>query len=193
MNLDEKSESLLISRVLSGDKQAFEILYQKHFRPVYSIAYRICQSKTDAEEVVSETFLKSYRQLSQFQGRSSYAAWLYRIAVNESRTLLRRRRNDLPWDEAIEAFSASSQSLSLEEEVVKTQETNILKAAMLRLSPEDRLILSLRYDQELSYEEISEITQIPKNTVGTRIYRSKKQLMVWLKEGEMENAHRVSN
>jgi RNA polymerase sigma-70 factor (ECF subfamily) len=138
-------------------------------------------------------FLKSYRHLSQFQGRSSYAAWLYRIAVNESRTLLRRRRNDLPWDETIEAFSASSQSLSLEEEVVKTQETNILKAAMLRLSPEDRLILSLRYDQELSYEEISEITQIPKNTVGTRIYRAKKQLMVWLKDGEMENAHRVSN
>jgi RNA polymerase sigma-70 factor (ECF subfamily) len=168
----------MIKRILAGEKELFANLYENNRRQVFLIAFRMCQSRPDAEEVVSEVFLKAYRGLHKFKGDSSLATWLYRIAVNESNNLLRQTRRQAPW-----SLEMDDAAVRIEEELVSRDQVRALREAMSDLSPQDRLILTLRYDNELSYQEIAEIIQMPKNSVGTRIARAKKTLTERMKEG----------
>lgn len=177
MGAGSNDENDIIRRILAGEKQLFETLYEHHRRQVYLIAFRMCQSWSDAEEVVSEVFFKAYRGLHTFNGNSSMATWLYRIAVNESNNLLRQNRRQAVWNSAMESSAGS-----IDEELAARNQVRALQDAMLTLSPQDRLILTLRYDSGLKYEEIAEIVNMPKNSVGTRIARAKKALIEKIKE-----------
>lgn len=181
----ESHEMDLVKQIVKGDKELFTTLYEQHQRGVYLIAYRMCQSPADAEEVVSEVFYKAYRALPGFKGNSSLASWLYRIAVNESNNLLKRSRRQVPWDPEVpwpNPPPGDDSSFSFDEQLEQLEEIRKLREAMHSLSATDRLILTLRYDQDLSYEEIAIIVQMPKNSVGTRIARAKKALMIKMKE-----------
>lgn len=185
MRTDLPDEMGLIRRIINGEKEVFTTLYDQHHRGVYLIAYRMCQSHADAEEVVSEVFYKAYRALPNFKGNSSLASWLYRIAVNESNNLLKRSRRQVPWDPEVPLPSTpleTGQSRSIDEEIENRENLEHLREAMSSLSAQDRLILTLRYDHDLSYEEIAEIVEMPKNSVGTRIARAKKYLSTKMKE-----------
>lgn len=185
MRTDQSDEMDLIRRIVSGENDLFTTLYDQNHRGVYLIAYRMCQSHADAEEVVSEVFYKAYRALPNFKGNSSLASWLYRIAVNESNNLLKRSRRQVPWDPEIPLPSPpleADQTRSIDEEIENRENIQQLREAMASLSALDRSILTLRYDYDLSYEEIAEIVDMPKNSVGTRIARAKKFLVTKMKE-----------
>ncbi|MGE5396495.1 MAG: RNA polymerase sigma factor [Chitinophagales bacterium] len=186
MGVELTGEMQIIRRIVAGETELFDTLYEKHHREVFVLAYRMCQSRTDAEEVVSEVFLKAYRGLKKFKGDSSLATWLYRITINESNNLLRRSRRQVPWDPDVPfpqaSRSATESFAQVDEEMTKREEIRDLRQAMRELPIQDRLILTLRYDNELSYEEIAEVVHMPKNSVGTKIARAKKALMAKMKE-----------
>ncbi|MGE5404107.1 MAG: RNA polymerase sigma factor [Candidatus Saccharibacteria bacterium] len=187
MALPAENDIAVIQRVIAGEKEQFDQLFAAHRDFVYCVAYRICESAADAEEVVSETFYKAFKQLKNFRQESSFATWLYRIAVNESRDLLRKRNRVVLWDNTqVDIPQETKESESFDEAIIRNDEAKKLRQALLCLAIEDRLIMTFRYDRGLSYDEIAEILEMPRNTIGTRIFRAKKQLMNYLRKAGVE-------
>ncbi|MGE5450082.1 MAG: RNA polymerase sigma factor [Methanomassiliicoccales archaeon] len=169
---------------LFGDNDTFASIYERYHQGVYFTAYRVCQNEADAHEVVSETFLKAYEHQDQFAGRSAISTWLYRIAYHVSLDLIKRKQREVTWEDKYDMVPDTVSAMdNLLDKMAKDQQLQYLSQAMLKLHPEDRVILGLRFDRGLSYEEIAEITGIPPNTVGTRIFRAKKLLLRLMKPG----------
>ena len=91
---DSHSDIALVARVNNGDASAFEQIVRQHARQVFTFAQRITKCREDAEDVTQEVFLKAFRKLHEFQGKSKLSTWLVRIAVNESLMRLRRQRRE---------------------------------------------------------------------------------------------------
>lgn len=171
-----------VSSTLNSDN--FDNIYQSYREGVYYTAYRICQNEADAQEIVSETFLKAYEHRHQFAGKAAVSTWLYRIAYNTSIDLVKRKQREVTWNDNYDLWPDSSSSIdNLVEAMSQEQQLRQLQQAMLKIHPEDRAILGLRFDRGLSYEEIAAVTGIPANTIGTRIFRAKKQLLKIMQEG----------
>src|SRR6202158_1977248 len=88
----EEQDGGALERARSGDSGAFRLLVERHSRSVFRLAYRMTGNEQDAEDVVQETFLRAYKQLSHYESRSSFSTWLYRIASNYSLDLIRMRK-----------------------------------------------------------------------------------------------------
>src|ERR1017187_4432694 len=91
-SLMELSDSVAVAQARAGDSGAFRVLVERHSRNLFRLAYRMTGHQQDAEDVVQETFLRAYRQLSKFDERASFGTWLYRIAANCSLDLIRARK-----------------------------------------------------------------------------------------------------
>src|SRR5688572_12034519 len=88
----EEIDVAVISRARAGDSEAFRVIVDRHSRSVFRLAFRMTGSEQDAEDVVQETFLKAYKRIHSFEARANFGTWLYRIAVNCSLDLMRKRR-----------------------------------------------------------------------------------------------------
>src|SRR5688572_403727 len=87
----QMEEVAAIERVLAGEPEAFQHLVERHSRPLFRLAYRMTGNQHDADDVVQETLLRAYRQISRFEARSSFSTWLHRIAVNCALDLIKAR------------------------------------------------------------------------------------------------------
>src|ERR1043166_7716363 len=90
--MDATEAAAVLARARQGDSDAFRTLVERHSRSVFRLAYRMTGNEQDAEDVVQETFLRAYKQLSHYESRSSFSTWLYRIASNYSLDLIRMRK-----------------------------------------------------------------------------------------------------
>src|SRR5579884_1980877 len=88
----EEQDCDAVERARAGDNEAFRVLVERHSRNVFRLAFRMTANEQDAEDVVQETFLRAYKQLSHYESRSSFSTWLYRIASNYSLDLIRMRK-----------------------------------------------------------------------------------------------------
>ncbi|MGE5379444.1 MAG: RNA polymerase sigma factor [Methylocystaceae bacterium] len=162
----------------------FDQIYKNYREGIYHTAYRVCQNEADAQEVVSETFLKAYEHRGQFEGRAAVSTWLYRIAYFTSLDLIKRRQREATWELDYNSIPDDNSPVdNLVEQMAAQQQLQVLRQAMVHLHPEDRAILELRFDHGLPYEEIAAVMDIPANTVGTRIFRAKKLLFKLMKPG----------
>src|SRR5947207_4412508 len=91
--MDASEAAAVLARARQGDQRAFGALVERHSRSVFRLAFRMTGNEQDAEDLVQETFLKAYKQLHRFDGRSAFGTWLYRIAANCSLDLIRARKN----------------------------------------------------------------------------------------------------
>ena len=135
----------------------FRQLIETYQRPVYQVIRRMVLIHEDADDLTQNTFIKAYKSLDRFEGNSSLFTWLYRIATNESLTFLKKKKKRyfLSLDdhqEKLESYVDSSATLSGDEIQVKLQKS------LLKLPDKQRLVFHLKYEDELSYEEISKIT-----------------------------------
>src|SRR5215471_8617795 len=87
----EVTDAAVVAEVLAGDREAFRLLVERHSRVIFRVAYRMTGDQHDAEEVVQDTLLRAYKSLERFELRSNFGTWVYRIAVNCSLDLLRRK------------------------------------------------------------------------------------------------------
>ncbi len=152
----------------AGDRAVYRQLYDSCHANVYRLAVRMVGLQ-DAADVTQQVFLQAFRSIGQFNGRSHFATWLYRLAVNESLQHLRRNRR---WRHA--PLDWEPEGKSQHRENAECQE--LIERALARIDPELRSIFLLREVEELSYRDIAEVLQIPEGTVGSRLNRARREL-----------------
>ena len=176
--LDSSQEREVVLRCQKGDADAMGILIIQYQHWVYNIAYGILGHHQDAEDVAQDAFLSAWENIGKFQFRSRFSTWLYRIVKNKCLNHIdqyQRRKTDpteiddsQPW--------VPLDTVTPEEEALRTEEKNIVHAALAKLKDTHREILVLRELQDLSYEEIAEILGCTLGRVKSRLHEARKAL-----------------
>jgi RNA polymerase sigma-70 factor (ECF subfamily) len=174
-------DSTLVERCLSGDDAAWEELVRQHTRRVYGLCYRFTGSDAEAQDLTQDVFLRIFRSLRSFRStEGSFVTWLARLTRNLLIDHYRRSRQErvtdsieeqLPMLEENVAASARPDGL-----VAGREASEILQAALQKLSPELRETVILRDLQELEYREIAQVLQVPEGTVKSRLNRGRAEL-----------------
>jgi len=171
------NETTLIQKAQKGNHDAFATLVDDHQRYVYNLALRIVKDENEALDLTQETFVRAWTALPNFKGQSQFRTWLYRIVTNlcyNRLPNLRRSLNDLGDDVMEEIPEAGFNSPASEFE--STEMKHHLQQAIQNLDTNYQLLITLRYQNELSYEEIASTLNLPLGTVKTGIFRAKEQL-----------------
>ena len=182
---DPDREALLAFR--AGDAGAFDVLVEKHQDRVYRLALRLLSDADAALDAAQETFVKAWRALPRFQGASLFTTWLTRIAINQCRNELRRRRTvkhqrplslDVPVGESeslrrdtLPAPGANAWEVARGKEVATA-----CREALGELEPDAREVLLLREVEDLSYEDMAAILDVAVGTVRSRLHRARAEL-----------------
>lgn len=178
-------EAELIAKARAGDREAFSILVQRYERRVVGVALAVVHNQDDALELAQETFVRAFENLKNFESRSSFSTWLYRIAANLSIDFWRREgrysvlRGEDAENEIRRLPSAEGDSYRA---ATQTELGNKLKEALQQLTPEHRAVVLLREVEGLSYDEISDVLQCPRGTVMSRLHYARNRLRSILKD-----------
>ncbi|MCP4537556.1 MAG: sigma-70 family RNA polymerase sigma factor [Chloroflexi bacterium] len=174
--MKKKSDAELVAKARQGDEAAFEQLVRKHQRYVFNVAYRVLGDYAEAEDMTQEAFVRAWRGLPGFRGQAQFTTWLYRIVHNLCLNRLPKLQRELLQTEPLEEVLASS-APSLPDHFEAQEQVTLLHTELARLPEKYRLVLTLRYLQHLSYNEIAATLDVPMGTVKTHIYRARKLLM----------------
>ena len=160
-----------VRQTLQGDQIAFERLVDKYQRLVFNLALNMARDYDDAADITQSVFLKVYEKLSTFDPKYKFFSWLYRIAVNESLNLVQKQGRT----EALVEETASE--LPMPDGTVESGDiTQGVQEALLELDLNYRVVLVLKHFQDLSYEEISHILDIPEKLVKSRLFSARMML-----------------
>ncbi|MFE4711665.1 MULTISPECIES: RNA polymerase sigma factor [unclassified Paenibacillus] len=166
-------DKLVIREVLDGNREAFALLVDKYKSGLYRLLLGMGANAQDAQDLAQESFIKAYQKLPDHNSQSSFAAWLYAIAINRLRDLKRRKKVSLA---ALPLLREASPPLTPEEQYMRKEEELEWQGRLVRLPERYRIILLLRYANELTYEEICEITGLSMHQVKNRLHRSRQKL-----------------
>ena len=170
-----ENEPAFIQRAQKGDHDAFAALVDEHQGYIYNLALRVLKDENEALDLTQETFVRAWTALPNFRGQSQLRTWLYRIVTNlcyNRLPNLRRSLNDLG-DDVMEEIPDFDNPVR---EFESTETRKYLHQALEHLEENYRLLIALRYQHELSYEEIASTLNLPLGTVKTGIFRAKEQL-----------------
>ncbi|MEM7130790.1 MAG: sigma-70 family RNA polymerase sigma factor [Chloroflexota bacterium] len=175
MNMND--EQHLVSLAQKGDMSAFGQLVDQHSLYVYNLALRLVKQPEEAEDMAQEAFLKAWRGLGTFRADAKFSTWLYRIVTNVCYNRLPRLQRDLanlPIDEG--AMSMPDNEQNVDDSYLLLERNANLHQAIEELPDSYQLLISLRHLQEMSYNEIADVTDMPLGTVKTGIFRARKLL-----------------
>jgi len=181
---DPGSDFRLASEAQAGSHGAFEAIVAKYSDRIYTAVFRIVGNAAEAEEIVQECFLRAWRSLNGFQREAGIYTWLYRIAVNAAfdQAKKSRRRRALPLegghDELAEQLPESTPAPS--QGLERAELLRTVRDGIGALPEHYRAILVLREYEDMSYEELAELLQIPLGTVESRLFRARAKLREWL-------------
>ena len=171
-----ETDEALLKAVKNGDCESFNPLIERYKLPLYRVMYRMVLNRDDAEDLVEEAFIKAYRSINRFDTDRPFYSWLRRIAVNNAINFLKKERRNLT--EPLE-FVEKSLSNGRNDPVTMTKQKMMkerINQAMAKLPKEFRIIISLKVEKDLSYDEISQVLKIPKGTVMSRLARARQKL-----------------
>ena len=174
------SDEMLVERIAAGDRLAMQVLFARHRTSVYRWLFRLVGNETVAEDLLSEVFFDVWQQAGRFEGRSAVATLLRSIARFKALST-RRRRTHAELDETIEttvAENADNPEITLQ----KKNRGELIRAALMKLSADDRDILDLVYFHENSVEDCALILSLPVATVKTRMLSARKKLAELVQE-----------
>jgi RNA polymerase sigma-70 factor (ECF subfamily) len=176
--MDAAQPSWLISACLDGDAFAIETLVRQHETGVFRLALSIVGDPAEANEITQETFISALRSLSSYQEKKSFKAWLYTIALNQSRSVLRKRKSLARLGTVLTSiFKIDHQKQVLPEEaVIQNEKEAILWKSLDQLDEKFRTVVVLRYFHELSIAEISEILSVNEGTIHSRLHSAREKL-----------------
>lgn len=176
-------DSDLIRRCLAGDQKACRDLVQRYQRPVFSVIMRVVRSAEDAEDLTQETFVRMFRALDRYDLERPFTAWLFTIATRIGIDHLRRRKVKTVSLSIAEPGSTEERTIDVvdpglrPDEVTSYGEEEDRASALINSLPEHyRIVVLLRHQQDLSYEEIAEALGVPLGTVKARIHRARALL-----------------
>jgi len=170
------NEAYFIDRVKRGETEAFTWLVDTYKDMVYTICLRMLAVEADAEEAAQDVFVKAFRSIQGFQGKSKFSTWLYRIAYNQCISVIRKKVKmidlvaEVPDAEVDEGDINGLDSISAEER------GRYLKMAIEALPETDGVVITLFYYDELSLDEIAEITGLTSGNIRIKLHRSRKKM-----------------
>jgi len=195
------SDRALAERHRTGDPEAFAEIYRAYEEMVFNLALRLSGDRERAADLSQEIFLRIYRHLDGFRGRSSLKTWIYRVAVNHCRSRLRRR--SIVFEQLVPRRRAEEGSTrdggrgegdplqeivdprrGPEERALAGDAERVLQAALATLPAAYREAVVLRDVEDLAYEEIAEVLGVRIGTVRSRIARGRRRLAAELRESE---------
>lgn len=173
----DDDESLLAASL--SDAEAFAVLVTRYERKVYGLLWRLCSRPSEIDDLYQQVWIKTWGARLKFEGRSKFSTWLYAIALNQVREWRRKQRPQVDIDSLPEAASPQPSAL---DRLLGKDRGRELDAAMARLAPPDREVLSLRYLQDLDYAEVAELQRSSLAQTRLRAFRALKRLRALLKK-----------
>lgn len=177
--MSEFGDEYYIERILNGDQSSYALLVERYKTMVFTLALRMLKNHELAEEVSQDAFLKAYRSLKQFQKKSKFSTWLYRIVYNQCISELRKKKQTT---KSIDDKTSSKSVSNIEDTLNRTEELEnedrkyYLEKALSYLSEEDRMIITLFYHNEMTTDEIAKIMSLSVSNVKIKLYRSRHKL-----------------
>jgi RNA polymerase sigma-70 factor (ECF subfamily) len=174
-------DAILVERCLSGEDSAWDELIRTHTRRVYSICYRFTGADGEAQDITQEVFLRVFQSLQSFRaGEGSFTVWLARLTRNllidnYRRGKMQRASDSL--DDKLPVIEETASAFSKTDSLVHSREASeMVQAALQKLSPELREAVVLRDLEEMEYKDIAEVLKVPEGTVKSRINRGRAEL-----------------
>jgi len=162
----------LITQIVSGQKDLFKLLVKRHEKAVYGMGMSFFRNKEDASDFTQEVFIKIFRNLSQFEGRSRFSTWLYKIAYNTAINSATRQKEYQSLAEAEDVPYNDNPERSMLRVLAK----DAVLSAIKELPGRFQVCVDLFFFYDRSYQEIETITGFPVNTVKSHVFRAKKIL-----------------
>ncbi|MDD5557917.1 MAG: sigma-70 family RNA polymerase sigma factor [bacterium] len=172
----EASDARAVRRVQEGDETAFREIVERYGRRVYAIAYRMTGNHGDADDVAQETFIRAYRRIGQFGGRSSFFTWLYRILINCCMDCLRRRRRRGETDFQDFLDHGEGPAASHGGGAEGNELRGAIAAALESLPPKQRTALVLHEFERMRHEDIARVMGCSEGTVRSRLHHARLKL-----------------
>jgi len=197
MSQQTRSERRFLRRLKRRDEAAFSELVEQHKRMVFAVTLRMLGNPDDAEDVAQEVFVSVFKGLDSFRDESSLRTWIYRIALNHARNRLRTRArrawdahqsmDDRPWFDAQPAYAESPASVAGDPvRAAEQRETaDQIERGLAALSDDARQMIVWCDLEGRSYDEISELLNVPTGTVKSRIYRARAALRKNMEEQDV--------
>ncbi|WP_288340773.1 sigma-70 family RNA polymerase sigma factor [uncultured Roseivirga sp.] len=175
---------LIIAKVKQGDMVAFNALIDEYKAMAFTLALKLMKNREDAEEVAQDAFVKAYKNIGQFEGKSKFSTWLYTIVYNTALTRLRKKQLDMQDidSHSVESSSALSESGMEWRNLQRDERSSYIKQALEQLVEEDQVVITLFYLNENSLAEICEITNWELSNVKVRLHRARKRLLIELEK-----------
>ncbi len=177
-----QSDQELIREIQSGKTSSFRVLVERHKDRAFTLALRLLRQRTDAEEALQDAFLRAFQALDDFRGDAKFGTWFYKIVYNVCLTRLGRTKPDTGHfsfqndeDEKITLHIASDDSLP-DEALEQSEFMSLISQEIERMPDHYKTIITLYYINELSYEEMSDVLQLPLGTIKTHLFRGRALL-----------------
>ncbi len=179
----------LVQQAVLGNQKAYAVLMSRYRQSVFHTLLKMVNNREDAEDLTLEAFGKAFNKLASYTPNFAFSTWLFKIAVNNCIDYMRKKRlHTLSLDEPIESggkqdFSEMARSTTRdpETEMIREQRVEVLRNMINGLNDKYRLMVELRYYEQLSYEEIAAELAIPLGTVKAQLFRAKELLSAQLK------------
>ncbi|MAE71179.1 MAG: hypothetical protein CME06_12025 [Gemmatimonadetes bacterium] len=180
----EPADARLVELTLRGEQTAFAELVRRYERPVYSVVVRIVRDPELANDICQDAFIRAHRFLGKFDPSYRFSSWIFRIAHNVAVDHLRKKRvSTVSLDAATESGSASLGDFLEDEKsdapsgrVERENLAGALERALAKIRPDYREVLLLRFQLDLSYSEIVDVTGLPLGTVKTYLHRGRREM-----------------
>jgi len=170
-------DSELVQLVKAGEAEPFDELVRRHSVKIHDLCYKILRNYDDASDIAQETFIKAYRKINKFDGRSQFSTWLYRIAVNNCLNYLKKQR---PTEEIYDEMMSGGKDDPVERYRSKKLKEMIYEA-VAKLPTVQRAVFTLRTLEDMSYQEVSEILKKPISTIKVNHHLAVKNLRNYMK------------
>lgn len=190
-NIDKDSDNEIIRLILDGDINLFAILQKKYKRIISNLIKKMIKDEDDIEDLIQETFIKAYNALPNFQFSYSFSSWIYRIASNTCIDFIRKKKfnfvyiDEYTGDDDNPVFEIKDSSYRPDIEYNNKEKKEFLNKVINQLPDNYRIIIKLRHDDELEYQEIADKLNIPIGTVKVNLFRARKQLFEALKNKDI--------
>jgi RNA polymerase sigma factor (sigma-70 family) len=186
-NLSAKAQydvQLVQRAVVQHDQAAFTELLDRYKESVFYLLMKMVNNRDDAEDLTIEAFGKAFKNIEQYTPNYAFSTWLFRIATNNCIDFIRKKRmttvsldkSFMSDDGGEMTMDVRSETLDPEENLIRKQKNVLMQSLVTKLKPRYRVLVEMRYFQELSYEEIAEKLDLPLGTVKAQLFRSREFL-----------------
>lgn len=190
VDLRLEDDEALVFRTQRGNPAAFDVLVERYKERLYATVYHMTSNHEDANDLVQDTFIKAYKSIQSFKGRSSFYTWIYRIAVNRTINFLKRRRNKTQYslDDMDSAIHTDPDLVEMMSHVTPRREVGLnelqerLNEALQKLSEAHRAVVTMHDIQGMTHADIAKVMKCSEGTVRSRLFYARQQLQALLSD-----------